>query len=105
MTAVQMMRNLSGLGLLVMITACDTSTENIEYPEAGSPAAKLFLEKCSFCHVAPAPTAHAARVWPGVLQRMQMRMKAKGMPSLNNRTLADILDYLQRNAAELEPKK
>jgi hypothetical protein len=85
--------------LALLLSACDSTTEPPVYPEADSPSAQLFQAKCSGCHVAPQPSMHAARVWPGVLHRMQMRMKAKGVTPLDNTELSEILDYLQRHAA------
>jgi hypothetical protein len=74
------------------------------YPEADSSSAQLYLEKCTGCHNAPQPKAHTARVWSRVLQRMQVRMKAKGVTPLNNKELSTILDYLQKNSVAVEPK-
>lgn len=82
-----------------LLSACDSTTEPLVYPEADSSSAQLFQAKCSGCHVAPLPSMHAARVWPGVLHRMQMRMKAKGVTPLDKIELSEILDYLQRHAA------
>lgn len=90
--------------LLALLSACDVEvpSEPLVYPEAGSRDEQLFQDKCSRCHKAPQPSAHIARLWPGVLQRMQMRMKAKGVTVLNKNELAEILDYLQRNARVTE---
>jgi hypothetical protein len=87
-----------------LLSACDSSTESVVYPESGSSAAQLFLSKCSGCHVAPQPGTHSARVWSGVVQRMQMRMKAKGVPPLNKTELGEILEYLQRHSATTKVK-
>jgi hypothetical protein len=85
--------------LTLLLSACDSPTGPQVYPEAESPSAQLFQTKCSGCHVAPQPGTHVAQVWPGVLHRMQMRMKAKGVTPLDNAELGEILDYLQRHAA------
>ena len=69
------------------------------YPEAGSAAAILFISRCGECHAAPQPTSHDAKIWPGVVQRMQMRRRAMSKTPLNQQELATILDYLQRHAA------
>jgi hypothetical protein len=70
------------------------------YPEAGSAAATLFVSRCGECHAAPQPTSHAAKIWPGVVQRMQMRRRSMSKTPLNQQELATILDYLQRHAAK-----
>lgn len=84
------------------VSACtgETPPVTIDYPEAGSAATQLYLAKCDDCHRAPQPTAHTATTWPGVLQRMQMRMQAKARKPLDKDELGLILDYLQRNAGE-----
>ena len=89
---------------MLLLSACDSAIEPQVYPEIGSPSAQLYQAKCTSCHNAPLPNAHTARMWPGVLQRMQMRMKAKGVTPLNNHELAEILNYLQRHAATAEPQ-
>lgn len=90
--------------LALLLSACDTSVEPQVYPEAGSASAKLYQTKCTGCHVAPNPNAHIPQAWFRVVQRMQMRMKAKGVAPLNQNELGEILDYLQRNAAMVEAK-
>jgi len=89
---------------LMLLSACDTSVESKPYPEAMSPSAQLFQAKCTGCHVAPHPGEHTARAWSSVLQRMQMRMMAKGVTPLNENELSEISGYLQRHAAAVEPK-
>lgn len=59
---------------------------------------QLYIGKCGDCHVAPQPVSHTAKVWPGVLQRMQMRMQAKARTPLDKTDMGMILDYVQRHA-------
>lgn len=89
--------------LMVSLVACsnDTPTTPIIYPQAESAAARLFLAKCNACHGAPQPSAHLANIWPGVIQRMQMHMQSKGISPLTKDELSEVLDYLQRNAADV----
>ena len=87
----------SGIAFL-LLSACDSTTKPVVYPEVESASAQLFLAKCGGCHVAPMPGSRSARAWSTVVQRMQMRMKAKGVTPLNNEELNQVLDYLQRNA-------
>lgn len=95
--------SLAGSAVLGLV-ACsgDTSTQPVEYPEVESEAAALFIARCSSCHLAPRPDSHPARLWPGIVQRMQMRMENKAFPPLNKEELAMVLDYLQRNARDVE---
>ena len=99
-------RNSAIIVMVLLLSACDNEAPSkpLVYPEAGSRAEQLFQEKCARCHKAPHPSSHIARIWPGVLQRMQMRMKAKGVTVLNKNELVEILDYLQRHAAVTESK-
>ena len=83
----------------LMLAGCSADVpEPTVYPEAGSPSAQLYQAKCGACHGAPDPAVHIDRVWASVLQRMQMRMKAKGITPLDKNELSEILDYLQRHA-------
>ena len=92
--------------VLLFLAACSESTPSapVSYPDMDSVAARLYQSKCSVCHVAPQPSAHTERLWPGVIQRMQMRMQAKGIVPLNKNELGEILDYLQSHAAAKETK-
>ena len=85
--------------------ACSQDQKSIplqltDYPEYDSEPAKLYISKCSGCHAAPLPSIHSVRHWPGVLQRMQMRMKNKAVQPLNPNELAIVLDYLQQHARQ-----
>ena len=84
----------------LLLSACDSTTKPLSYPQADSASAQIFLQKCGGCHVAPEPGSRSARAWSTVVQRMQMRMRAKGMPPLNNEEMTEVLDYLQRHAAQ-----
>ena len=92
------------LVVLSLTAGCD-SYENspvASYPEPDSPGAQLLLEKCGICHAAPQPSSHTAKIWPGVLQRMQMRMTTKGQSALQPKEIGVLLDYLQRHAGVAE---
>lgn len=91
--------------VLLVASACtgEAPPATMDYPETGSTAMQLYLARCSDCHVAPQPVSHTAKVWPGVLQRMQMRMQAKARTPLEKQELSLILDYLQRHAGVDHP--
>ena len=82
------------------MSACtgEAPPATMDYPEEGSAAMQLYIARCGDCHVAPQPVSHTAKVWPSVLQRMQMRMQAKARTPLKKEELSLILDYVQRNA-------
>lgn len=83
-----------------MASGCDTHEKAsvMSYPESDSPGARILLEKCGMCHAAPLPSSHVASIWPGVLQRMQIRMTSKGQRALQPEETGILLDYLQRHA-------
>lgn len=87
-----------------LAAGCDDSGKmsKVSYPEPDSPGARLLLEKCGICHAPPQPSSHVAKIWPGVLQRMQMRMTSKGQSALQPQELGVLLDYLQRHAGVTE---
>jgi hypothetical protein len=88
----------------LLLSACGVPSEPPVYPDTDSASAQLFQAKCSGCHIAPKPNAHTEQVWFRVVQRMQMRMKAKGLPPLSKPELEIVLGYLQRYAATMESK-
>jgi cytochrome c5 len=45
-----------------------------DLPEPASVGAQLVAKYCAQCHALPAPTAHSATDWPGVVRRMWLRM-------------------------------
>ncbi|MDH5323830.1 MAG: cytochrome c [Gammaproteobacteria bacterium] len=92
------------LGVLAIVMgSCGESRDqktSLELPEPESSSALLYLEKCSTCHAAPAPGKHSARLWPAILQRMQMRMKSKGVQQLSNVELSLLVEYLQKHGKQ-----
>jgi hypothetical protein len=89
-----------GMTLLAAAGCSDKpAPANLDYPEQHSPGAQVLLQKCGSCHAPPLPSAHVAKVWPSVLERMQMRMTTKGQVALMPRETGVLLDYLQRHAA------
>ena len=49
-----------------------------QLPEPESRGAKLLLAYCVQCHNLPNPAMHNAAKWPGIVQRMVLRMQGKG---------------------------
>jgi hypothetical protein len=52
--------------------------EAAQLPERGSAGAKLVVAYCVQCHNLPNPAMHHAEKWPGIVQRMVVRMEGKG---------------------------
>lgn len=87
-------------------------------PEPGSRGAKLALRYCVQCHNLANPAMHEARKWPGIVERMVLRMQGKGnMGALMADMMAGVIApqaeekktlvaYLRRNAQRaLDPKQ
>jgi cytochrome c5 len=49
-----------------------------QLPQRGSNGAKLVLAYCVQCHNLPNPAMHHAAKWPGIVERMVLRMQGKG---------------------------
>ena len=49
-----------------------------QMPDAQSPGAQLTLRYCVQCHNLPNPAMHDAVRWPGVVNRMVLRMEGRG---------------------------
>jgi len=87
-------------------------------PEPSSPGAKLAIQYCVQCHNLPNPAMHQAGKWPGIVDRMVVRMQGKGnmgelmkdmMAGVRAPTQAEtatLVAYLERNAqTPFDPKK
>ncbi|TMH63429.1 MAG: hypothetical protein E6H57_17145 [Betaproteobacteria bacterium] len=49
-----------------------------QLPERGSSGAELTLRYCVQCHNLPNPAMHHAPKWPGIVERMVLRMEGRG---------------------------
>jgi len=87
-------------------------------PEPRSSGAKLVIAYCVQCHNLPNPAMHHAEKWPGIVQRMVLRMEGKGnLGTLMAQMMAGvrapvaedtqaIVAYLQRHAQKpLDPQR
>ncbi len=52
--------------------------EASQLPEPGSPGARLTLRYCVQCHNLANPAMHHAGKWPGIVERMVLRMQGRG---------------------------
>jgi len=82
------------------LSACgnNQTAQPKDYPDEGTPQARLYVEKCSQCHAAPLPGAHTANVWPSVLDRMQMHITTNNLTPLTRQQMSIILGYLLQHA-------
>ncbi len=95
---------LTMLSMVLLLAGCanDQDLQPLQlsdYPEHEIAAAKLYISKCSGCHAAPLPKIHTAGQWPGVVQRMEMRMNNKAIKPPSSQETAVIVGYLQKHAS------
>lgn len=77
---------------LVLAIGC-----TMELPEKDTEAARLYAEKCGICHRAYHPEIISPRGWPGVMRRMEKKVKATGVRApLSEAEKAVILGYLDK---------
>ncbi len=89
-----------------------------QLPEPDSRGAQLTLRYCVQCHNLPNPAMHSAQRWPGVVDRMVLRMQGRGnLGSLMADLMAgvqaptddeasELVAYLRRNGqAPLDPRQ
>lgn len=89
-----------------------------QLPEPQSQGANLVIGYCVQCHNLPNPAMHHAEKWPGIVQRMVLRMQGKGnMGTLMAEMMAGvkappeedakaIVAYLQRHSQKpLDPAR
>lgn len=70
----------------------------VELPEPESPAAKLYLEKCSVCHSAKHPKILPIRIWKKQVKRMEEKVKTSGVREpLTEEELRIIIEYLEKH--------
>lgn len=61
-------------------------------------AAERFVEVCSTCHQTPAPDAHPASEWGGVVERMQANMRLMEVDTLSRPEKDQVLGFLEDQA-------
>jgi hypothetical protein len=89
-----------------------------QLPERRSPGAQLTLRYCVQCHNLPNPAMHDAVKWPGIVERMVLRMEGRGnMGQLMSEMMAGVKApteeetrvirlYLRKHAQKpLDPKR
>ena len=89
-----------------------------QLPQRKSQGARLLMAYCVQCHNLPNPAMHHAAKWPGIVQRMVLRMEGKGnMGALMSEMMAGvkapgaedtktIVAYLRRHAQKpLDPQR
>jgi hypothetical protein len=67
-------------------------------PDATSPSAQLYVNRCGNCHVPYPPHEMTASMWDTQVTMMEVKIQAAGMPPLTSDERESILEYLKRNA-------
>jgi hypothetical protein len=67
-------------------------------PDATSPAAQLYVNRCGNCHVPYPPHEMTASMWETQVTMMEVKIQAAGMPPLTSDERESILEYLKGNA-------
>lgn len=77
-----------------------TSSENGSQtlPDPQSDGAQLLTQYCGQCHVPPAPSAHSAKEWPQVVERMRGYMITQEKLVPDRAKIKLIVAYLQQHA-------
>ena len=72
-------------------------------PEAETPAARLYANRCSGCHALHAPGTMTAAMWDMQVERMQGELVRRGIPPLTHDERQILLTYLHRHSADAAP--
>lgn len=67
-------------------------------PQQGTPAERVYVQRCGSCHRAYDPSTLTAPMWQMQVDAMQTKMTQTGQPPLSAGQRSTILSYLQRNA-------
>ncbi len=67
-------------------------------PDADSPEAKVYIERCSVCHVLPHPKRLSFSGWKHMLKLMDQRMEERGISPLEPAEREAIAAYLKHHA-------
>src|ERR1700722_4015177 len=78
----------------ILISGCKRAS----LPDATSPAAQLYVNRCGNCHVPYPPHEMTASMWDTQVTMIEVKIQAAGMPPLTSDERESILEYLKRNA-------
>ena len=84
--------------ILAFVSLVISGCKPASLPEATSPAAQLYVNRCGNCHVPYSPHEMTAAMWDTQVTMMEVKIQAAGMPALTSDERESILEYLKRNA-------
>jgi mono/diheme cytochrome c family protein len=67
-------------------------------PDAGSPGAQAYVNRCGQCHAPYNPRELTASMWDTQVTMMEVKIQQAGLPALTSDERDAILEYLRRNA-------
>lgn len=70
-----------------------------DVPEAETPPAQLYVNRCGGCHRVYPPSSMTAAMWEMQVERMQGELVRRGLPPLTNDERATVLVYLRRHSS------
>jgi hypothetical protein len=71
-------------------------------PEADTPAARLYVNRCGGCHMLHAPGSMTAAMWDMQVERMQGELVRRGIAPLTKDERQTLIDYLHRHSAGVQ---
>jgi mono/diheme cytochrome c family protein len=83
---------------LVLLAIVVSGCKSASLPDATSPGAQLYVNRCGNCHVPYNPHEMTAAMWNTQVMMMEVKIQAAGMPALTSDERESILEYLKRNA-------
>ncbi|HUO04639.1 MAG TPA: cytochrome c [Candidatus Binataceae bacterium] len=67
-------------------------------PDAGSPGARLYADRCGSCHAPYDPHEMTGDMWAMQVTMMEQKIRQAGMPPIPPGDRDAIINYLKRNA-------
>lgn len=83
---------------LVLLAILFSGCKPAALPDAASPGAQLYVQRCGNCHVPYNPHETTASMWDTQVTMMETKMQAAGQLPLTSDERESILEYLKRNA-------
>jgi diheme cytochrome c len=81
-------------GAILALAAC----QQRPLPEADSPQAQVYVQRCGQCHSAYDPRSMTSAMWDTQVTLMEGKIREAGLPPLSDDQRKTIMDYLTRNA-------
>ncbi len=86
--------------VLVTVLAVATLVAcSADVPEAETPPAQLYVNRCGGCHRVYAPASMTAAMWEMQVERMQGELVRRGLPPLTKEERETLLVYLRRHGS------